>query len=225
MKDKIKIIIAIVALGCCGVAYMFLMPYLTAENIQAVIGRFGGWAPVIYVAAFAVLPIFIIPASVMDMAGGLLFGLVKGGILAIIGSMINYTICFFAARSLLRESVQHIVDEKLSDSWKKRLEHADSREGMLLLMIARIIPVIPTTIISYAFGLSTMSYGRFMLGSLLGVIPNLMAFTNLGEKALVPGTPEFWIAVALLIALLVASGLLGKKFFGKDASEDKNNNK
>ena len=216
MKDKTKLIIAFCALGCCGIAYIRLMPYLTAENIHGVISRFGAWAPVIYVLAFSVLPIFIIPASVMDMAGGLLFGLVKGGILAIIGSMINYTICFWAARKFLRDSVQRIVDEKLSDSWKRRLEHADSREGMLLLIIARIIPVIPTTIISYAFGLSTMSYARFMIGSLVGVIPNLMAFTNLGEKALTPGTPEFWIAVGLLVALLIVSGILGKKYLGKD---------
>ncbi len=222
-KDKLKLIIAFCALGVCGLAYIKLMPYLTAENIQKVIEPFGVWAPVIYVIAFIFLPIFIIPASVMDMAGGLLFGLIKGGILAIIGSLINYTLCFFMARSLLRDSVQRIVDEKLSESWKHRLEHADGKEGTLLLIIARIIPVIPTTIISYAFGLSAMSYKRFILGSLIGVITNLLAFTNLGEKALTPGTPEFWIAVALLIALLIVSGILWKSFLGKDKERKENN--
>ena len=215
MKDKTKLIIVICALGCCGIAYFRLMPYLTAENIQKVISPFGIFAPVMYVLAFSVLPIFIIPASIMDMAGGLLFGLIKGSILAIIGSMINYTICFWAARKFLRSSVQNIVDEKLSDDWKRRLEHADGKEGMLILVVARLMPLIPTTIISYAFGLSTMSYGKFMLGSIVGLIPNLMAFTNLGEKALVFGTPEFWVAVALLAALIVVGGILVKKYLGK----------
>ena len=80
-------------------------------------------------------------------------------------------------------------------------------------MILRLIPAVPYNLINYAFGLTSISYGTYILGSAIGIIPGTLAFINIGDKALDVTSPDFWIAIGLLGLLLAVTALLGKKLF------------
>ena len=58
-----------------------------------------------------------------------------------------------------------------------------------------------------------MRFWPYMIASVLGIIPGTIVFLNLGDKALDPASPSFWLAVALLIALFAGTFLMGKKLF------------
>ena len=170
-------------------------------------------AAVCYIGLFTLLPAFFIPVAVLALAGGLLFGLVRGSIYTFVGALLNCALMFLLARHIGREKIRALVRKKLPQPWQGRMEGLGGREGALLLVILRLIPAVPYNLINYAFGLTAMPFRTYLLASAIGIIPGTLAFINIGDKALDITSPDFWIAIGLLLALLVVTGFLGKKCF------------
>ena len=202
-----------------------LSTWLTPQQLQQALQQTGGWAPVLYIGLFILLPTFFFPVAVLALAGGLLFGLWWGSVYTFIGAVLNCAMMFLLARYVGRSQVQRLVEQKLSPQWQRRLQMADGKEGFLLLIILRLIPAVPYNLINYTFGLTGISFSSYLLASAIGIIPGTFAFINIGDKTLEAGSPSFWIAIGLLVLLLVVTGLLGKKLFPgqKNATSSKKN--
>ena len=202
-----------------------LSTWLTPQQLQQALQQTGGWAPVLYIGLFVLLPTFFFPVAVLALAGGLLFGLWWGSVYTFIGAVLNCAMMFLLARYVGRSQVQRLVEQKLSPQWQRRLQMADGKEGFLLLIILRLIPAVPYNLINYTFGLTGISFSSYLLASAIGIIPGTFAFINIGDKTLEAGSPSFWIAIGLLVLLLAVTGLLGKKLFPgqKNATSSKKN--
>ncbi|HCQ90330.1 MAG TPA: TVP38/TMEM64 family protein, partial [Clostridium sp.] len=87
----------------------------------------------------------------------------------------------------------------------------ENRNEFLTILILRLIPLIPFDVISYGAGFSKIKYKNFISATILGIIPGVVVFTNLGDKSLNFKSIEFLCAIGLLIALLLISLLLKKK--------------
>ena len=127
-------------------------------------------------------------------------------------------IMFLLSRYVGREAVRRYVERKLSPRWRARLERAGGREGFVLLVILRLIPAVPYNLINYTFGLTSMSLGTYLAASAIGIIPGTVVFINIGDKALDPASPGFWLALGLLALLLAGTAWLGRRLF--PAGED-----
>ena len=215
MKKKIIFL----SVAAAVLAYWLLFSGISPEDVQGFIENFGAWAPVVYMVAFAVLPAFFFPVAVLALAGGLLFGLWMGSVYTFLGAMINCTVMFVLSRTVGYDSVKGLIEKKLSEKWQKRLAAAAGREGFLLLIVLRLIPAVPYNLINYAFGLTQMRYGAYLLGSAIGIIPGTLVFINIGDKALDVTSPGFWLAIVLLVVLLLVTTLLGKKLFPNQESK------
>ena len=145
------------------------------------------------------------------LAGGLLFGLVRGSLYTFLGAMLNCTFMFLLSRRFGRARVEGYIRQKLPAVWQARLRRAGGRQGFWLLVLLRLIPAVPYNLINYAFGLTGMGLSRYLLASAIGIIPGTLAFINIGDKALDPASPAFWAAVGLLVLLLAVTALLGRR--------------
>jgi len=163
-----------------------------------------------------VLPAFFFPVAVLALAGGLLFGLWRGSLYTFVGAILNCTLMFFLARYVGREKAEGLIRRKLSPEWQQKIQNLNSRGGFLLLVVLRLIPAVPYNLINYAFGLTAMSWQTYIIGSAIGIIPGTFAFINIGDKAMDVTSPEFWIAIGLLVLLLAVTGFLGKKCFSQN---------
>ena len=203
-----------------GLAFAAVSWYLTKlatpQQLQTALEGLGPMAAVGYIILFAVLPAFFFPVAVLALAGGLLFGLLWGSIYTFVGAMLNCGLMFCMARYAGREKVRALVQRKLPLQWQRRLDGLGGKKGALLLIVLRLIPAVPYNLINYAFGLTEMKLPVYLLGSALGIIPGTLAFINIGDKALDPGSGDFWIAIGLLAALLLVTALLGKRLFPKE---------
>lgn len=207
---------ALILAGCCAalaLLYAFAFSGASAEGVRDALLRFGDLAPAVYILLFAVLPAFFFPVAVLALAGGLLFGLLRGSVYTFIGAAINCALMFFLSRRIGRERIRALVQRKLPPAWQARLNGAGGRKGFLLLIILRLIPAVPYNLINYAFGLTEMSFAAYMLGSAIGIIPGTLVFINIGDKALDVTSPSFWAAIGLLLLLLAATAFMGKKLF------------
>ncbi len=224
MKHKKTAVLLVLLIALAALTWK-LSTWLTPQQLQQALQQTGGWAPVLYIGLFVLLPTFFFPVAVLALAGGLLFGLWWGSVYTFIGAVLNCAMMFLLARYVGRSQVQRLVEQKLSPQWQRRLQMADGKEGFLLLIILRLIPAVPYNLINYTFGLTGISFSSYLLASAIGIIPGTFAFINIGDKTLEAGSPSFWIAIGLLVLLLVVTGLLGKKLFPgqKNATSSKKN--
>ena len=224
MKHKKTAVLLVLLIALAALTWK-LSTWLTPQQLQQALQQTGGWAPVLYIGLFILLPTFFFPVAVLALAGGLLFGLWWGSVYTFIGAGLNCALMFLLARYVGRSQVQRLVEQKLSPQWQRRLQMADGKEGFLLLIILRLIPAVPYNLINYTFGLTGISFSSYLLASAIGIIPGTFAFINIGDKTLEAGSPSFWIAIGLLVLLLAVTGLLGKKLFPgqKNATSSKKN--
>ena len=75
------------------------------------------------------------------------------------------------------------------------------------ILIARLIPVIPFTLLNYAAGLSSVRFLPFLGATVIGMLPGTASYVAVGAYGIQPHSWEF--ALALLVLLVV--GLLTRK--------------
>lgn len=185
--------------------YMHQTGY-TAEDIKNYIASFGIWAPLVFIILFTLVPLTLFPDALLAIAGGMVFGLFYGFIYTMIGAACGATLAFMIARlagnSLLKKLKNHNIDH---------LQNLLNRNGFWIVLYLRLIPLIPFDIISYGAGLARIKYRDFILATLLGIIPGVLVYVNLGDKSLSIGSTDFYIALALLIGLTSLAWLFKQK--------------
>ena len=218
--EKVKKWLPVIGLILLALLIWYAGTLWTPQQLHAALDGFGIWAPAAYISLFAVLPAFFFPVAVLALAGGLLFGLWRGAVYTFIGAVLNCSLMFWMARYLGRHRIEALIRSRLSPAWRQRLSRLGGREGFLFLIILRLIPAVPYNLINYAFGLTAMPYGTYILASAIGIIPGTFAFINIGDKVLDVTSPDFWIAIGLLVLLLAVTGWLGKKLFPNQKNGD-----
>jgi uncharacterized membrane protein YdjX (TVP38/TMEM64 family) len=187
------------------------------NEIKDYIQSFGLGAPFIYIIILSLLPLLLFPDSVLVIAGGMIFGLVKGAIFTTIGSLIGASIAFYISRLLGQQIVKKIIKKDLV-----MFRDYSKKSGFFIILMLRLIPLFPFKVVSYSAGLSDVKFKDFALATTIGSLPGILVYTNLGDKTTVLGSKDFYIAVGLLIGLFFISFLLKKKFSTKDIGGEKN---
>lgn len=165
------------------------------------------YAILITLVIFLIKPIFvIIPSNIIVIANGLIFGPIEGFIISMVGYFISSTIGFYLARLLGQDFIEGIAGKKLSNIQDK-LE----KRQFLIMFSLRMIPVMPLDPVSYACGLSSVSYKKFILATLLGTAPETLCYAFLGKNFDKPFSPAFIIPIVLLIVALISSRFILKK--------------
>ena len=119
----------------------------------------------------------IIPLSLLAIVSGAIFGLLKGFLLSAIGVNAGALIAFLLSRYAFRSNI---------DDWESRhlsIQHLDKEvalRGWLFVFLLRLSPIAPYSLASYAFGLTRISTGAYMLGS-IGATPALLAYVYTGS--------------------------------------------
>lgn len=121
----------------------------------------------------------LLPASLLGMAAGAIYGLVPGFLLAGIGVMGGAILAFFLSRSLFRPTVERLA------SRRPRLRNLDSlivRDGWKLVCMLRVSPVMPFSATSYMLGLSSIGLRDYAVGTLAS-LPALCGYVFIGTLA------------------------------------------
>lgn len=207
LKQKILIISMIIVFI---LIYKVFLQGITAQSIRDWVSGFGVMAPIAYIFVWAILPIFFFPVPVLALAGGLSFGFVDGTIYTLIGAMVNSSLMFLLANILAKDMVSKYLEDKLPDKWWDRFQSADGKEGFLIVLICRLIPIMPYNVINYVAGLTKIRFSNYFLATLIGIFPGTVIFLNVGDKILDVKSPEFIMSIVFVVILTVVSVVLGK---------------
>ncbi len=141
----------------------------------------------------------LIPSVFITAANILFFGFWNGTLLSFLGEAIGAAIAFI----LYRKGFKKIAANKLQQFQKvKKLIDAENKEAFYLVFSLRLIPFVPSGLITFAAAVGKVSFIIFCIASSLGKLPALLM-----EAYAVYEVTNFGWQGKLLLAVL-AVGLL-----------------
>ena len=145
------------------------------------------WLPVLqspagallFIPLYAVWVTLLLPGVWASMLAGALYGTWWGSLIVFIGACLGAEAAFLLGRTWLRGWAMRRLEAfpKL-----QAVEQAVSREGLKLVLLTRLSPAFPFSLLNLAYGLSEVSLRDYTMG-LIGIIPGTILFCGLGALA------------------------------------------
>ena len=190
---------------------IFILKNVDVDLARGYILGFGIWAPVVSFLLMILQSIAApLPAFIITFANAGLFGWVKGALLSWVSSMAGATLCFYIAKFYGRIAVTKLTG-------KYALESVDAffeRYGKHTILIARLLPFISFDIVSYAAGLTSMSFFSFFVATGIGQLPATIIYSYIG--GMLTGTTK-----TLVVGLLMLFAISTLIFLLKKVWDDK----
>jgi uncharacterized membrane protein YdjX (TVP38/TMEM64 family) len=195
-RPALYLVIVACAFGAAQLLRQRVGIELSAESIQASVGKLGLWAPVGYVVLVMFRQLMILPSMILLASAGLLFGAPVGAALGGLGITLNAFTLFGTARLLGRDAILPRIHEKFPD-FEKRSETAGP--WAIALMTAHPLGVL--TPFHMAGGVTGISVFRFFLAVGPAALVRATYFAFFGASLLAENTAGIWIASAILVAV------------------------
>lgn len=188
---------------------------LTPQSASDFVSSFGLLSAIIYILLHAVRSFVFLPVTPLTMAGGYLFGTDFGLLLTLAGrTIISATITFYLSRHLLRDYIKNKIKDRYA-RWNGRLES----DGIFYIILMRVIPLFPFDAVGYVAGASSISYKKYMAGTILGDLPGVIVITMLGSSLRDVGSLQFYASVVIALVALAISVLYFKLFMNRNRPE------
>lgn len=189
----------------------------------------GPWGPLAFVAGYTVVTVAVMPAFLLTLAAGALWGFWFGLLLAMSGAVSGATCAFLGARGVLRRYVQRYVNRHPR---MIAIDRAVEQEGARLVFLLRLSPAVPFVLLNYVLGVSRIRLRDHFIG-LCGMVPTAAMYvyagkvagdlTALATGAATPKGAAYYFLLSLgLVATIVATVLVTRaaKRALKNAHED-----
>ena len=180
------------------------------EDMQNFIEQFGDYAPIIFLLLASILPILLFPPGIFSVIGGLLFGFKLGAVLTIIAAIIYTNIMFLISRYFARNKIENFLEKRLTLKQFNRIFGLKDNKLATFLIICRLIPILPNSIVSYSYGLTRISFKHYFIANLIGLIPGRLIWLNFGSKLNNIWSLEFLMAAILIIAFVAIGAIVAK---------------
>ena len=213
-KKKINIgskIILLMALLCCVLAYFFIPDVNQIFNkifvmfasgdfteVKQFISSYGVYAASISFALMVLQSIVApLPAFVLTFANANLFGWWQGAILSWSSAMAGAAVCFYIARILGRDVAERLT----SKTGLKQIDEFFEKYGNNTILICRLLPFVSFDYVSYAAGLTSMSFWDFFIATGIGQLPATIVYSYVGGF-LTGGARLFMLGLLIMFAIV-----------------------
>ena len=167
-------------------------PLLSEAWVRSTVAGLGMAGPLaligLMVLAIVASPI---PSGPIAVAAGAIYGTWWGGTFVVIGALLGAFAAFGAARYLGFDAVRRSTNPVL-----KYIAAPRSQISLMLIVFAsRLVPFISFDAVSYAAGITCLSFSRFAFATFLGIVPICFALAAMGAGMAAGGTDWMWIVV------------------------------
>jgi uncharacterized membrane protein YdjX (TVP38/TMEM64 family) len=145
--------------------------YLTAQALGAFLETAGIWAPVLFMAIYAVGVCLFVPGTLLTGLGAAIFGPYWGFVYVWFGAMAGSSAAFVIGRTLGREFAAGLIGNKL-----KKYDDAIERNGFATVLYLRLV-YFPFTPMNFGMGLTKVRFWDYFMGTGLGIIVGTFIFT------------------------------------------------
>lgn len=214
------------------VAFIWLGRQLGAyvPQFAAWVESLGVWGPLVFIAGYAIATIAFIPGSILTLAAGAIFGLLRGTVFVFFGASLGAAGAFLIARYLARDWVEGKLQAKPRF---RTIDGAVAQQGRKIAFLLRLSPIFPFNLLNYALGLTKVKFSDYLIAC-FGMIPGTFLYVYygkaLGSLAAVAGGAQverdagYWVVLSLgLVATIVVTAIvtrIARKALGQKVSTE-----
>jgi len=168
-------------------------------------------AAALFVVVYVIAAVVLVPCAILTLAAGFLFGLPLGVALTSVGSVLGAAAAFVVGRFGARDWVAQRIGSRPRFHALVAATHTD---GFMLVLLARLSPVIPYILLNYAFSVTRVRFRDYMLATWIGMLPAIVLYVYTGSlaKSLTTltsgGGPPSWAAQSFLAIGFAATAAL-----------------
>jgi len=196
-------------LACLGLIIYFILDNYNVLSIlqdgkvvMRYIQSLGVWGPVMVVVLMTLaIMISPLPSAPIAIAAGAAYGHTWGTLYVLLGSVSGAAGAFYVARGLGYDYIKKLTDDYIP------LKFLKSQQALMgLVFVSRLMPFLSFDVISYAAGLSSLVFWRFVVATLFGIAPASFFLAHVGSEM---ASTELH---RITIALLLLTGITGLSF-------------
>ncbi|GAA4334967.1 VTT domain-containing protein [Pigmentiphaga soli] len=191
--------------------------YLDVGVLARTVRRFSQQpiTPLVVMGGYVAAGLLSIPITILIVVTGVVFGAFKGGLYALAGTLASAAVTYAIGRWLGRETVRRLAGRRIND-----LSRRLARRGLVAMVILRLLPVAPFTIVNIIAGASQISVRDYLLGTLIGMGPGIVVTVlfahNLASAMRNPSPGAFGVVALVAVALIGISVGLQRLFVARD---------
>ena len=212
-RDLLPLVGVLVAFIALALTWRWtpLRELLGPEQLEAWLGGVAQrwWAPVAVVGAFVVGGLTLIPLTLLIVHSGLLLGPWTGLACALCGALASGVVTFYLGRWLGRDATGRVLGERMAP-----VTRVLRRRGLGAMILVRIVPVAPYTVVNLVAGAADVRPRDFIAGTLLGLLQGTVALTLFGDRLGAVFRDASWtsmVALATIAVLLIAGAWFARR--------------
>jgi phospholipase D1/2 len=213
----------LVALGVLAVALALLAlawrwtPLREWANLPALIGlahelQDMPLTPLAVLAAYVVAGLLVVPVMLMIAVSGIVFGPVQGGLYAVAGTLLSAATTYGLGHWLGRDTVQRLLGARIH-----RLSRRIAKRGIIAMLVVRVLPIAPFSIVNVIAGASHIRFRDFLIGTAIGMAPGIaitVTFAHHLAEAIRNPTIGGVAILALVAAVLLGAAVILQRLLG-----------
>jgi uncharacterized membrane protein YdjX (TVP38/TMEM64 family) len=179
MTARLRLLV-VASLAAVAIIALVWSPQVNRLSVQLLqsIRSAGIWGPLLFIALYVLACILFLPASLLTIGAGFIFGPVVGIPAVSIGSTLGAGAAFLLSRSLVRDWVSRAVAQRPEF---QTLDKAVAKEGFKVVLLTRLSPVLPFNLLNFALGLTTVSFRGYLVASWIGMLPGAVLYIYIGS--------------------------------------------
>ncbi len=175
-----RLAVALLVLAALVTTAIMLPVEKLVADLQAWVSANPANAFPVMIGCLVVGILLMLPASIMIMLAGFLFGIVKGFMVVWIATLIASTAAFLIGRKLARP----LIKRRLASSPRyAAIDKAIRRKGFYVVLLTRLVLILPFPALSYSHGLTDVRLRDYVMGTMIGMVPPIILFVYLGTLA------------------------------------------
>ncbi len=221
VRNRMAGLLALV-IGLAGLAFAWRYTSLGAWVQFDDLVRYAAWmdaqplAPVMVALAYLLGGLLVFPVTVLIAVTTLVFGPLEGSLYALGGALASAATVYALGRRLGRDTVRRLAGKSLNE-----LSRRLARRGLLAILLVRLVPVAPFSVINAVAGASHIGWRDFLLGTTLGLAPGIVMTAAFVDRAVAavrdPGPTTFGL-LGLVALLVVGAAWLIRRRLARAAS-------
>ncbi|MDP9410952.1 MAG: TVP38/TMEM64 family protein [Actinomycetota bacterium] len=191
--------------------------YISLDGLNSLrgwINGFGVVAPIVFIVVYVVATVAFLPGAPLSLLAGLVFGAVWGTLWTVIGATLGATLAFLIGRYAARG----LVESWTADNPRiRKLDEGVEKHGWRMLLITRLVPLFPFNLQNYAYGLTRIGIGTYVLLTGTCIVPGVLVYTFAGgslasaRENLTRTFAYLGVAAVVFVLISLIPGWLGKR--------------
>ncbi|MBI5519680.1 MAG: TVP38/TMEM64 family protein [Desulfovibrio sp.] len=174
-----RLVLVVLFIVLAGLAWrLWDQNLLSSSGVIEAVRTYPLLAPLAFIGLYALTMLFLLPTLPLNLGAGFLWGAGLGALYSLLGSSLGCILAFVFARTAFGQPFARGFNSPLL----QRISGSLERSPWKAVAFVRLNPAVPTSVVNFLLGLTSLKLWTYAWGTLLFSAPLCYVFSYLGQQ-------------------------------------------